>query len=195
MKKITRHRPGLSIIEMVVVIGISVAIFSVMAELFVQTQKIFRLESNKSHLELSSEVALVRMGQIIRQSLGIVTAQDGYTTSGSTIIVKLTAYDNTGTILPLTYDYIVFRPDPADTTQLQEVTLADPDSRRTDQTRIISSNIAGLSLSYYDTAGILLAINGVDATKKVKINIISTETSMNQTATINHTEQVTLRNK
>jgi hypothetical protein len=180
---------------MVIVIGISVAIFAVMSELFVQTQKIFHLEANKSHLELSSEAALARMNQTVRQSVGIVTSQGSYTTSGSTIIVKLATFDTSGTFVPLTYDYMIFRLDPTDTTKLQEITVADASSRRTNQTRTIASNIAGLSLNYYDSAGAVLAVSGVDATKKVKINMISTETSSKETATINHTEQVTLRNK
>lgn len=188
-------RKGISLIELIITIGISLTIFTVISAMFVQTNNIFNLESNKSHIQLSGKTALDRIARQTKQGYGVETSYGAYATSDTQMVLKLASLDVDRNIIPLTYDYVIYRLNPVDTTELEEITIADAASYRESDTRVIAKNIGSMTFTYYDSTGTLLALAAATNTKKVKIILESEEVSNKKTATATHTEQVTLRNK
>jgi hypothetical protein len=195
MKTKLQYRSGVSLIESIIALGITVMLLIVLSNLVIQTRHIAALETNESQLGISSEAALSRINTIVRQAMSVETSYASYTSNSSTLIVKLPTIDPSGAILPLTYDYIIYRQNPADTTELQEIVVADIDSRRTSRTRSIAQYVTNFTVSYKNTAGTVLAATALADTKMVQVSLGTNQQSYENSAETTQIEQIVLRNK
>lgn len=190
-----QRRKGISLIETLLAMSISVLLLILISDLFIQTRHTYRLQNNTAQLDTGSEAILSRMNTVIRQGVSIEQTAGGYTASSTAIIVKLATVNPAGTILPATYDYIIYQRSPNNSTELQEITVADTNSRRTSQTRTITTHLKTLAFNYSDANGTTLASTAVSTTKKVTVTLATSEKSYGDTADTSRTEQIILRNK
>lgn len=187
-------KSGFTLIELVITIGLLSVVTTVLVVLFMASYKTYSLSNTSGTLQVASRGVLDRMTREIRQAVSVVSSSGAYTTGDEEIVLQLASIDNNETIIPSTYDYVVYRLDPADPTILQEVMIADAASARRSDTRNILNNVEDLTFAYFDTTN--TAVSGdYTTTKRVTIQVNSSQTQHGQTVPVSYSEQATVRNK
>lgn len=188
-------RKGLTLIETVVAMGLSLLVLTVLSDLFIQTRHLYLLENNTSQLTTSSQTAIARIDTIVRQGVSIESSYNSYTAGNNRIIIKLPTVNSAGQLLLNTYDYVIYQLDPTNTTRLQEIVAADSASRRRSRTRTAMTNLASFTVRYQDANGTTVSGNNLPTTKRVTVTIDRSEKSYRDVATVSQTATIMLRNK
>lgn len=187
-------KKGVTLIELIILMGLIVLVGGVLTVTFERTFKVYRLETNRGKLILSTNDALDRISREVRQSLSVAVSSGTYTTGAQVLVLQLASVDAQQKIIPATYDYLVYRLDPTKTTNLQEIIIADAASSRTSHTRVILANVSALAFTYYDKTGTVLA-NIFDTSKQVQLSMTTSLTSYAKTITVTYDQTASLRNK
>lgn len=192
----TRHhyRLGVSLMEVLLVIALLTVLGSVMITVFTSSYRTYTIETKRAHLQFLLKGAAETMTRKIQQGQTVVSSQGIYTTSTSAVIVRLASIEADKDIIPSTYDYIIYRQDPTDSSQLQEITIAGSGSSRASGTRTILDNLTSFSIGYYDSSNVALNSNYANA-KRLKISFTSQETYRATTVSTTFSQFITLRNK
>ncbi len=189
------NRAGLSVIEFLVVAALVGLFIPVLMTVFRYTFRSYNWQIAQSSIQLSSRASLERITEHSQQARAVVASQGTYTTGSTTLILQLPAIDASQTIIPLTYDYIIYRPDPTNPDTLQEIIQADASSARQSIIRSLQHNLGSISFNYYDSAGTVLSSNNYPSTKRVLIDMVAQEIRYRQTIEKEYREYATLRNK
>ncbi len=194
MQQKLSHRKGETLFEVILATALLVIFVAVLTTIMINMYKTYSIETTRSGLQLSSKSATGRIVKVAQQGLSIVSSQGSYTTTASSVIIQLASIDGTKTIIPATYDYIIYRLNPSNTSELQQITVAGVGSARVSGTRSILSNVSSLALAYYDASGTSVGATYAN-TKRFKLTIVTSETATRETVTNKYAEFITLRNK
>lgn len=181
-----KRRHGMTLIEMLVAVGISLLLIVVLATIFRLSFRTYAATLRHGKIILSHQSAIERLTRQIGGATQVVASYNGYQSSTQTLIVRLPAYDNQGRILASTYDHIVYQGDYTNNpSQLREIVFPDPLSSRPTANRPILKDIDSNSFTYFlpDNA----AATDRTQTKYLQIQL----TTGNQT----NTTYATLRNR
>ena len=156
----------------------------------------FRLFSNQNtaiDINTQHKLALTDITNQLRQSESIVSncpscGED--TTNATTLIVRLWPIDaSQEPIEPAesNYDYILYKRNPSDTTQLIRITYPDTSSSRKSGTHIVAITIGNLQFTYNNATPALAS--------QVTVTVTTTATNSGKTQTVTDSAVVDLRNK
>lgn len=187
-------KSGFTLIELIITIGLLSVVTTVLVVLFMASYKTYSLSNASGSLQVASRGTLDRMTREIRQAVSVVASNDTYVTGDDEIVLQMASIDNDETIIPATYDFVVYRLDPTDPTVLQEVMIADAASARRSDTRNILNNVDSLNFTYFDATNSALS-GDFTTTKRVTIEVNSSQTQHGQTVPVSYSEQATVRNK
>jgi type II secretory pathway pseudopilin PulG len=199
-KPFATNRKGMSLLELVVVLGIMVVVVTVISAIFSRTYKSYTIEAVSGQQQLSVRSALnriVREGRVATSVVDSFTSgSTTYTASSNVLILQLASVDSSQTIIPSTYDYLIYRVNPSNNAKFQEVTIPGTGSSRKAETRTLANNFSNFTVTYYDANNNVLT-SGRTATKKLKLSLSVSQKyyQANKNQTLTYTNQVTLRNK
>ncbi len=165
-----------------------------MLTVFISSYRTYTIETKRAHIQLLQKGATETMTRKIQQGQTVVASQGSYTTSGTTVIIRLASIDANKDIIPSTYDYIVYRRNPSNTAQLQEITIGGTGSSRTSGTRTLLDNLTSFAINYYNQDNVQLNSSYSNA-KRLKITLTSQESHRSISISSSLSQFMTLRNK
>lgn len=152
-KEAKKHR-GASLLEIIVVIGISVVLFFVIADVFISFSRLFQIQSAITDVEMNNYLALNRLQKIIKESDQVLASKiinsAIYSTSNSTLVLEAPSIDGDGNIISGSYDFFSIHRDSLDQSKLiLSIATNGQSSRRAGDT-IISAFVDKMIFSYND---------------------------------------------
>ncbi|MBI2327969.1 hypothetical protein HYU92_06655 [Candidatus Curtissbacteria bacterium] len=187
-------KPGVTIIEIIIgllLIGLVAVLISIV---FSANLRLFLTQITGIGIAEQNKIVINDFTNQTRQAESIVSTCPGGacpddTTGDSVIVYRIWSLDASGNPTSSTYDYVVLRQDPLNTTNFIRKIYPDPASSRTGGTHIIATNLAanGLDFDYNDP----------DPTQAsyVTITVTTTSTQSGKTQTITNSAKAKLRNK
>lgn len=162
---------GLTLVEVLIAIGISVMVGALLLIIIVNSMGLFYKESAKVQEGLNVNDALGKVRSSIKESSGVVASKTlestTYTSSVTQIVLKIPALNSLGNTIPDTFDYIVFL---KDQTNLRYKLFPDSQSSRKSQDQIFSTSLDSLTFNYLDSQNPPVEVTAATATK-VRISL------------------------
>lgn len=184
---------GVSLIELITAIGLIGLVSIMVISVYLAHFRLFSNQSQNIDLANENRLALDEMASQIKEAQAVVStcaACSGYTTSTTTVVIQLWPLDASGNPTDpgsTNYDYIVYKRDDLQNTQLVKITYSSPISSRKSGTDTLSSDVSNLQFTY-DNANPTLA-------SEVTISLTNTNTNMKKTNTTTQSTEAVLRNK
>lgn len=194
MKAQKNLRSGLTLVELIVGIGLTMVVVTVLLNIFRSSYQSQAFSFTGGNLQVTARGTLDRINRQIRQATNVTDALETYASGNNELILQLPAIDANQAIINSTYDYVIYRLDPATPTKLKEIVIADASSSRRNDTRTILANVNSISFTYYNTDNQIIE-NSLADTKRIRYQINSSQTKYGKSVPITYSEQATLRNK
>lgn len=194
MKTRKNLRSGLTLVELIVGIGLTMVVVTVLLNIFRSSYQSQAFSFIGGNLQVTARGTLDRINRQIRQSTGVIDTLETYITSSNELILQLPAIDSNQAIINSTYDYVIYRLDPDAPTKLKEIVVANANSSRRNDTRTILANVSGVSFTFYNVDNEIIEVSLTDA-KRIRYQINSSQTKYGKSVPISYSEQATLRNK
>jgi len=194
-----KRKNGFSLIELIIAISILGLLTGVFVDAYIKSKNNFDTARSQNMLNENTRTSLDITINWIKKSSSVIssyTAPDNssYTASSQTAILKIPSIDGSQNIIADKYDYVIFRPDPANSKLLRELIYPDAASSRTIANRVINQNLYSFQAIYYDSGGNTLSQN-YEQTKYIKVTINSQEVIRGKTNQVELNSKVKLRNK
>ncbi len=155
----TDNQKGFTLVEIVIVLGISCLLMIALFSLYDWHQKIYLQESNSIRITESVRRTLYNMSEIIAQATSIQSSHafsgTTYSTGGSSVVLQVPSVSSSDAVIPATYDYIAFY---LSNGSVYQVTEAGSGSVRVPGTRKLAENVQTFSLTY-NNGDVTLASN------------------------------------
>lgn len=176
------QRPGVSLVEVLVAIGITVIIFGILLGMYVSHGRLYLRTQAAVDLQDQLTMAMRAMGADAAVADGIVASRTingtAYASSSSTVILSLPSIDAQDRPISGKEDYAVLYRDAANSARLLLTVVGDASSVRKSQTRQLSDSVKTCAFRY-DSASATLATSvsvGLTLSKTVrtdKIDLVS----------------------
>ncbi len=188
---VSRRTAGLSLMEMMVVIGIMMFLLVIITQIFALNYDIFAKQSKRTDNEVGAILTAKTISQMARGALSVEASRtiDGtlYTSSDSQLVLKMPAVDAANNIIVNAFDYVAFFRSPTQPTRIMAATEADAGSVRQTNTRLITD---------FNTALVFRYNNPVPAdADRVSLLVINTQTQRSLTLTTKGWTSIFLRNR
>lgn len=151
---------GLTVIEVIMALTLMSILMTAVMILYSVSQTFFFNQSQKADAVLDSRSPLVWIGRDIREALEvlpgpIVIDDRTYTTSGSSVILKLPSVDANGFIIDIdsVFDTVIYYRHQQYSDRLVRVVDADESSSRYEQSRAMIQSCDGFDLTFFDADG------------------------------------------
>jgi competence protein ComGC len=153
-KKEFKEYQGVSLLETIVVIGISVVLFFIITNIFISFSRLFQIQSAMTDVEMNNYLALNRLQKAIKESDQILTSKiinsTTYSTSNNTLVLEAPSIDSGGNIISGSYDFFSIHRDSLDQSKLIFSTSVNSQSSRRPGDTLISAFVDKLIFSYND---------------------------------------------
>ena len=173
-----RRLTGVSLMETIVVIGIMALIMILISQIFVLNYEMFFKQSLRTDNETGAILAARSISQLARGAIAVEASHNfggtTYTSSDSTLVLKMPAVDGSDNIIGGVFDYAAFYRHPTETTKIFVVVDPGTGSVRQPGTRRITS--------YNDT--LAFRYNAVDITRADRISVLIINQQTRRGATI-----------
>lgn len=142
---------GLTLIEVLITMGISVVVGVLLLVVIVNSAGLFYSQSSKLSIGLNTNDALSQVRQSIKEASAIAASftsgVETYTSGATQLVLKVPALDASNNIIADTFDYFIFF---LDQKKLRFKTFPDTQSTRRAQDQIFSTSVDSLTFKYYD---------------------------------------------
>jgi len=194
-------KPGVTVIELLVAVGTSLIISSVLSAVFVNSWKAQISQEAYTELQQKGRNAVDEISAALKVGSGIeasiTSGLDTYQTTASSIVIKTPSIDNLNNIL-VSDDYYIFRLNPSDNTKLERIVVADASSSRVSlQTPLTLNDVTGsLTFTYLDSTGTEIApgVGNVANSTAVDFILINEKLAQGRTISRSLDNKVYLRN-
>lgn len=175
---------GLTLIEVLIAIGISVAVGALLVVIIINSAGLYSKETNTLSEGLNINDALSKIRNTVKDASVVASTYiDGSTTytSGSTqLVLKIPAVDSLNNIISNTFDYFVFF---QDSNKLRFKTFPNSQSSRKPQDQIFSTSLDNLNFQYFDLSTPPSEVSPVSCAKvrislKLKQSIATSEANL-----------------
>ena len=143
---------GITLIETMIGLAISALLVVILSYCLVIVLRLNEAQKTISALTSSTDRGIYRISSNIQQSSQILSSAvisgTTYTTSSSVLVLKIPTVNSSGQIISGSYDTVVYRRNPSDLSELQEITDAETGSTRFDGTHIIARFVTNLLFRY-----------------------------------------------
>ena len=185
---------GFTLLEVLITMGISVAVGALLVVIIVNTIGISTKESSKLSEGLNINDALYQVRNNIKNSSGVAVSYiDGsttYTSSVTQLVLKIASIDASNNFIANTYDYFVFF---LDQNKLRFKTFPNVLSSRKAQNQIFSTLVDSLKFQYLNSANPPLEVTPSSALK-VRMSITLKQKTGANFETTTATSEANLRN-
>ncbi len=179
---------GLTLIELIIVMGLTTMLMTVIVTLTIQGYRTYETTTVKNELQYNARLTVDNIKNDAQKAIAVLGIYDEYTTSASTIILKLVRLDNQNPVEGV-YDYVVYRRKPTSLTQIERILIIDGVST----TRLFHPKASNLTFEYQDNIGNSIGVNYAAATR-VKITLTAQDSVRGKTYTTSYETLVKLRN-
>ena len=169
MRSPKKNKNGFTIIEVIVASFIGMIILAAALVLLSVGQRCFVTGIGFADIHSEARKTMDRIARDIRWATRVMAGSDN-----DTLILEIPSIDAQGDIIDIdaTYDYVTYRLNPADLTELERVVQADAASSRANETLTIANDVSAIE---YSSGGVVLsAIAGVTALTDVSIDVTTT---------------------
>lgn len=187
----TRRPPcGFTLIELMVSMAVMSVLLLIVAQIFIADYDIVEKQVAITDTDTGTILATRAISSMARGAIGVVAAQTingtPYTSSASTLVLKLPTVNSTGDVIGNTYDYVAFARDGSSPTKIFVDVQAASGSVRLSLRRLITAYNSQLVFRY----------NAADITKatRVQVYLANSETSKGATLTANAWTALFFRN-
>lgn len=148
-----KNNRGVTLIETMIGLAISALLVVILSYCLIIVLRLNEAQKTISALTSSTDRGIYRISSSIQQSSQIlasaVISGTTYTTSSTELVLKIPSVDSsTGQIISGSYDTVVYRRNPSDLSELQEITDAQAGSARFDGTHLIARFVTNLLFRY-----------------------------------------------
>lgn len=184
---------GATLIELVSALAIGSFVLIILASIYLSHYRISSNQNTSINTATQNKLALDELSGQIREAFAIVATCPSCSadiTSQDILILQMWPLDPSGNPqdpLGSNYDFIEFKKDPGDPQKLIKITYPNATSSRQTATRVVATDITGLTFSY-DNPDPTLA-------SEVNVNLETSGTSFGKTQVINQDIKIILRNK
>ena len=149
---------GFTLLEVLIAMLVSSIAGVLLIQAFVQNNNVFYQQSARVTEGLNLNNTSSQVTQDIKSASGVaanypLTTPYQYTTSASTLILKIPSIDSVGNIIDQTFDYIVFATDSAKPNYLRRKVFVTSPSTRGTSDRVLINNLSKIVFYYYDING------------------------------------------
>lgn len=189
-----RNRSGLTLIEVILSMGITVIIGVLLVVIIVNSTSLFTKQASniQEGLNINDTLSNIR-GNIKQASAVVVSYTSGgatYTTGASQLVLKVASIDSSGNILSNIFDYFIFY---LDQKTIHLKIFPDPSSSRKSADRIFSTSVDNLKFQYLNSAAPPVEVVPINATK-VRVSLALKQKVGLSFATSMATSEANLRN-
>ena len=143
---------GITLIETMIGLAISALLVVILSYCLVIVLRLNEAQKTISALTSSTDRGIYRISSSIQQSSQILSSAvisgTTFTTSSSVLVLKIPTVNSSGQIISGSYDTVVYRRNPSDLSELQEITDAEAGSARFDGTHLIARFVTNLLFRY-----------------------------------------------
>lgn len=190
-QQMTNHpqqQDGFTIIEVVIVLGVSTVLLLGLLNLFDWHQKVYVMEEATVRTTNDVRNTLMGMSEYIAQASNILSSRNfngtDRTTGGNAIVLEVPSVSSSHNIIPVTYDYVAFYLENGSV--YQEIELGTG-SVRTGGTKRLAENVQTFALTYNNS-------NPTEASR-VSIDLQTMIATRNSNVATRVTDTIFLRNK
>lgn len=173
---------GFTLAETVLVAGIFLIVGTLLAGILVKNTGLYNRQNSLVATGLSTNDVVSEIDNYIRQSSSIASGypevSPTYTTSGTTIVLKIPSINSSGTISNV-YDYVVITEDAVKNNLLKEYIFTDPASDRKSNNKVLTSILQSIVFSYLDKNDNVVASSSAEKVK-TQVTVLSVNGSINQ---------------
>lgn len=187
----TRRPPhGISLIELMVAMAVMSVMLLIVSQIFIADYNLVQGQVAHTDTVVGTMLATRAISTMARGAVGVMATQTingtSYTSSTSTLVLKLPAINATGDVINNTYDYVAFARDGSSPTKIFADVQAASGSARISLRRLITAYNSQLAFRY----------NAADITKatRVQIYLVNSEAYRNSTLTDSAWTALYLRN-
>ena len=143
---------GITLIETMIGLAISALLVVILSYCLIIVLRLNEAQKTVSALTSSTDRGIYRISSSIQQSSQILSSAvifgTTHTTSSSALVLKIPTVNSSGQIISGSYDTVVYRRNPSDLSELQEITDAEAGSARFDGTHLIARFVTNLLFRY-----------------------------------------------
>ena len=143
---------GITLIETMMGLAISALLVVILSYCLIIVLRLNEAQKTVSALTSSTDRGIYRISSSIQQSSQILSSAvifgTTHTTSSSALVLKIPTVNSSGQIISGSYDTVVYRRNPSDLSELQEITDAEAGSARFDGTHLIARFVTNLLFRY-----------------------------------------------
>lgn len=171
------HKKGLSLIELLVGMSISLIVAGVISAVFIDSWRAQIAQETYAALQQGSRASVDEISASIKVASAVaVTVSSGgdtYNSDASLLVLQTPAIDESGNILN-DIDYLIFRRNPSDSTLLERIIIADDTSSRASLPSPFNLNnfTGNLVFSYFNAAGTTINPNTGDLTTSTSVGVL-----------------------
>ncbi len=181
--QITKKFLGFTLIEALIVILIFGIGMIVLSNMFLSQNRLYRSQNAELNITSSVRTALDDLDNYIRQANHTLASYSSYTASAQTLILKIQSVNSSKTLIPSTYDYVVYSLSGG---KLTRQIIADAGSTRVSGSKLLASNVTTLAFTYNNANYALVT--------EVSTNLTCSESTGIQTRSFNANSKSKLRN-
>jgi len=193
-----KTKKGFTLVEIQVAALVTFIVFMAALSLYIAYYKIFVTGNTILDVYANSRIAVALIAKDIRWAAQVEANSGSYTTTDSSIVLKVPSIDNTGKIISAKYDEVVYKLQGKD---LYRIVIPSAVSSRASSNRAVAYNCASLTFSsglklLSQIGGANLSdVNTVAISLPINETIISLSGAKMVTESMTPTTVVKLRNK
>ncbi len=198
IQKINRRQGGFTLAEIQVVSVIVFVIFLAMFALYILYSRTFAVGSTLLDVYANSRIAVALLARDIRAAAQVEASNGSYTTSDSSIVLKVPSVDSAGNVISAKFDEIIYK---LQGQELYRIVIPSSSSSRISTNRAVANNCASLTFSSGGVTLSNISSSNLSNINTIEINLPISRTilSLSGTTTVSEsmvpTTTVKLRNK
>lgn len=154
---IKKFQTGFTLAEVLVVLGASAIIGTILVTILIQSSNIFSSQNATVNQNLSLNNASNQITQSIKFAASVASSftnnQTTYTTSSQTIVINLPSLNNQGNVIDGKFDTLIIMPDASKPKLLKKLIFPDLASSRKAEITVIASNLSQIQFTYLNDSG------------------------------------------
>ncbi len=186
----TRRPAGVSLMETMVVVAVMAMLLLIITQIFALNYRILEQQAARADNETGAIITARTISQAARGAIAVVASYTIggtlYTSSSTTLVVKMPALSSSGTVIVNAYDYMAFFRDPLKPAYIKVATEADAGSIRRSGSRLMT-NYNQTLIFRYDNPDITKA-------NRVSMYLVNSQVKRGQTYTTRAWTAIFLRN-
>ncbi|MFQ6068946.1 MAG: type II secretion system protein J [Candidatus Aminicenantales bacterium] len=195
-KRASKKEEGFTLLELIFVVALGSLIMAALIGLYSTGQRYYVTESARSDIIREGRSVLLWMSRDIKESVQVVESYDVYSTSTSSLVLKVPSIDANGDIIDVDteFDYIIYRLNPDYPSKLERKVLPKAGvSSRSGSNKVLATKVNSFTLKSGGSE--LSGVADLSTVESIEISVVLQEIRFGRTFQETLNTLVKLRNK